>query len=77
MTTTDLPARKQIRPIGNNLKPYAIERRLVHDPNSTLLIKHFTETLIIIVNETILKILPSNRRNTVCYFALIVKPIRL
>ena len=39
-------------------------RRLVQDPNSTVLIKHFTETLIAIVNETIPKTSPSNRRNT-------------
>ena len=39
-------------------------RRLVKDPNSTILIKHFTEILIAIANETIPKTSPSNRRNT-------------
>ena len=39
-------------------------RRLIRDPNSTVLIKHFTGTLIIIANETILKTSLSNRRDT-------------
>ena len=38
--------------------------RLVQDPNSTVLIKHFTETFIAIANETIPRTSPSNRRNT-------------
>ena len=38
-------------------------RRLVQDPNSTVLINHFTETLIAIANETIPKASHSNRRN--------------
>ena len=37
-------------------------RKRVQDPNSTVLIKHFTETLIAIANETIPK--TSNRCNT-------------
>ena len=39
-------------------------RRLVQDPKSIVLIKHFTETLITIANETIPKTPLSNRRNT-------------
>ena len=39
-------------------------RSLVQNPNSTVLIKHFIETLIVIANETIPKISPSNRHNT-------------
>ena len=61
MTTTDLPAWKQIRSTDNNLKTYAIE-----NPNSTVLIKHFTET-IGIANETIPKISPLNRCNALWF----------
>ena len=64
MTTTDLPAGKQIRPIGNNLNSCTIEDWLVQDPNSTVLIKHFTETLTAIANETIPNTSPTNRCNT-------------
>ena len=39
-------------------------RRLVQDPNSTVLIKHFTETVIAIANETKPKTSPSNRCNS-------------
>ena len=42
--TTDHSAEKQIRPSGNDLKPYAKED-LIQGPNSTFLIKHFAETL--------------------------------
>ena len=38
--------------------------KLVQDPNCTVLIKHFTETLITIANETIPKSSPSNKHNT-------------
>ena len=38
-------------------------RRLVQDPNSTVLKKHFTETLVAIANEAIPKTSPSNRPN--------------
>ena len=38
--------------------------RLMQDPNSTALIKHFTESLIEITNETISKASLSNRHNT-------------
>ena len=39
-------------------------RKLVQNPNSTVLIKHFTETLITLANEAIPKTSPSNRHNT-------------
>ena len=39
-------------------------RRLVQDPNSTLLIKHFSEKLIAIANDAVPKTSPSNRCNT-------------
>ena len=38
--------------------------KLVQDPNCTVLIKHFTETLIAIANKTILKNSTSNKHNT-------------
>ena len=38
--------------------------KLVQDPNCTVLIKHFIETLIAIANKTILKNSPSNKHNT-------------
>ena len=38
--------------------------KLVQDPNRTILIKHFTETLIAIANKTILKNSLSNKHNT-------------
>ena len=38
--------------------------KLVQDPNSTVLIKYFTETLIAIAHKTIPKNSPSNKHNT-------------
>ena len=65
--TQSIHNKKTNRLIGKNLKSYAIEDWLVQDPNSTVLIKHFTETLIAIANETILKTSPSNRCHTLWF----------
>ena len=66
MKISDLLAGKTNKAGWQNFKNLC-NTKLVQDPNCTVLIKHFAETLIAIANETIPKNSSSNKHNTPCF----------